>query len=194
MLTYPPDPAPFRIAGLDPGTDTMGVATIDVFLGTDRIELIEVHTFSGDQLARSYRDVIDVHGDRAARLMAHEDNLYGYFTYMRPHCVIAESPFMRKFPQAFAALTLCIETIRRAIYRYHAFIPLLMIDPPTVKLAVGVKGKGTTKDDVKRGLIKLIASGRLLNPYMIDIEALDEHSVDAIVVAFTRAEYLTANF
>jgi hypothetical protein len=195
MLNFPPDPAPYRVVGLDPGTDTMGVATIDVFLGMDQAPvLVEVQTFSGEQLGRAYRHVSEFHGDRVARLVAHEENLLGYFMYLQPHCIISESPFLGRFPQAYAALVTCIEAIRRAVIRYSAYMPLLQVDPPTVKLVVGVKGRGTTKDDVKRGLLQLIAQGRLLNPYQIDIEGLDEHSVDAIVVALSRAEYLLANF
>lgn len=195
MLPFPTDPTPYRVVGLDPGTDTMGVATIDVFLGMNQAPmLIEVVTFSGEQLSRNYRSVVRYHSERTARLLAHEDNLVGYFGYTMPHSITAESPFLSRFPQAFAALTLCFEAIRRAVYRYNAFMPLIAIDPPTVKLCVGVKGRGTTKDDVKRGLLKAIAAGRLLNPYQIDIAALDEHSVDAIVVALTRAEFVQANF
>ncbi len=194
MLPYPPDPTPFRIVGVDPGTDTLGAATLDVYLGTGQVCLVEVRTFSGEQLARDYRDVEIIHGARVARLLAHEDNLYGYFCYTQPHCIISESPYLGRFPQAYAALTDCISSIRRAVMRYSAFMPLLLIDPPTVKLAVGVKGRGTTKDDVKQGLKQLIASGKLDNPFQVDIDALDEHSVDAIVVAYVRAAQLIEDF
>lgn len=185
MLTLPAVSERFRIVGIDPGTDTLGVAGIEVDLATREVVLLEVRTFSGTQLARHYPNVVAVHGERTARLWAHEDNLYGYFTYMQPHCVISESPFMGRFPQAFAALTECMAAIQRAVYRYDPFLPLLTVDPPTVKKLVGVQGKGTTKDDVKRGLLNLTY---LQNPYNIDIASLDEHSVDAVVVALTRAD------
>lgn len=194
MFPYPPDSRPYRIVGLDPGTDTFGAACLDLDLGTKQLELVEVNTFSGEQLSRSLPYVAQVYGDRTARLMAHEQNLLGYFKYLQPHCIISESPFLGRFPQAFAALTECVSAIRRAVMQYDGFMPLLVVDPPTVKLAVGVKGKGKTKDDVKDGLQKLIASGKLLNTVGVDIDALDEHSVDAIVVAYTRAEFIIANF
>lgn len=194
MLNYPPDSRPYRVVGIDPGTDTLGVALLDVFLGTKQVVLVEAHTFSGEQLARAYPYLAQYYGDRVARLTAHEDNLYGFFVYAQPHSVIAESPFLRKFPQAFAALTECVSHIRRAVMRYNNFMPLLTVDPPTAKLQVGVSGKGKTKDDVKQGLVKLIASGQLLNPYEIDILALDEHAVDSIVVGLTRANFIRSNF
>ena len=195
MLPFPPDPTPFRIVGVDPGTDTLGAATLDVYLGTGQVCLVEVHTFHGERLIREYREIESIHGHRVARLLAHEDNLFGYFSYTQPHCIISESPFLGRFPQAYAALTDCISSIRRAVMRYNMFLPLLQVDPPTVKLAVGVKGRGTTKDDVKRGLMKLLVeTGKLQNPNQVDIEALDEHSVDAIVVAYTKAAQMVADF
>lgn len=194
MLPYPTDPTPFRMVGLDPGSDTLGAACLDLELGTRRVTIVEARTFSGTQLARAYRHVQEVHGDRAARLMAHEDNLYSYFCYTQPHNVACEAPFLSRFPQAFATLTLCVENIRRSLYRYHPFLPLVTIDPPTVKLSVGVRGRGTTKDDVKVGLKRVIAAGQILNSYDIDIDALDEHSIDAIAVAYTQARYVMDNF
>lgn len=194
MLQYPSDPTPYRLVGVDPGSDTLGAAVLDLDLGTDRITLMEARTFSGEQLSRAFRHVEEVHGGRAARLMAHEENLYQYFCYAQPHSVASEGPFLARFPQAFATLTLCVENVRRSLYRYYPFMPLVIIDPPTVKLSVGVKGKGKTKEDVKIGLKRIIREGRILNPHGIDINALDEHSVDAIVVAYTQARYVISQF
>lgn len=190
MLQQPLDPRPLRIVGIDPGTDTLGAATLDVDLATRRVALLEVRTFSGMTMARNYPNLAFVHGDRTARLRSHEDNLFGYFNYMQPHNVVCESPFLGKFPQAFAALTECISYIRRAVWRYDPWMPLLLVDPPTVKLLVGVKGRGKTKDDVKQGLLDFQG---LDNPFNIDISSLDEHSVDAIVVALTRAMFILEN-
>jgi hypothetical protein len=97
---------------------------------------------------------------------------------------------MGRFPQAFAALTECLTAIRRAVLRYDDFKPLLLVDPPTAKLAVGVKGKGSVKDDVKQGVLSL---RNLLNPDNIDIQNLDEHSIDAIAVAMSRAKFILDN-
>lgn len=193
MLTQPQGSTRYRIAGIDPGTDTLGASMLEVDLATRDILILEAQTFQGDKLGRNYGNVAAYHGDRIARLIAHEDNLYGYFMYGQPHSIICESPFLGRFPQAFAALTECISHIRRAVMRYDTFMPLLQVDPPTVKLAVGVKGKGTTKDDVKKGLLAKIAVEGIQNPNDIDIGELDEHSVDAIVVAYTRAHFILSN-
>ena len=190
MLQHPLDPRPLRIVGIDPGTDTLGAAALDVDLATRRVALLEVVTFSGSQMARAYPYISHVHGDRTARLRSHEENLYGYFHYLQPHNVICESPFLGRFPQAFAALTECVSYIRRAVWRYDPMMPLYLVDPPTVKLLVGVKGKGKTKEDVKQGLLRFQG---LENPSNIDISSLDEHSVDAIVVALTRAMFILNN-
>lgn len=189
MLTLTPSQRAYRIIGIDPGTDTLGVAVLDLDLLNGQISLVEARTFDGTQLARPYSAIAGVHGDRQARLLAHEDNLYGYFNYIQPHSVIAESPFMRKFPAAYAALTECIVHIRRGLMRYDAFMALHMVDPPTAKKAVGAVAKGSNKDGVKTAILKLPT---LLNPYRIDIAALDEHSIDAIAVGYVRAQELAS--
>lgn len=194
MLVQPQGSTRYRIIGIDPGTDTLGASLLEVDLATRIIDILESQTFEGSKLAKSYENIAAYHGDRTARLIAHEDNLYGYFVYAQPHSIICESPFSNKrFPQAYAALTECVSHIRRAVMRYDGFKPLLQVDPPTAKLAVGVKARGTTKDDVKIGLLKAIKAGHLHNPNNIDIGELDEHSVDAIVVAYTRALFILSN-
>lgn len=191
MLFQPDNPTQYRIVGIDPGTNTLGVAAVDVDLVTKEIVLLDARTFDANSLLYAYGNTVQWHGERVARLLAHEDTLYGYFRYLGPHSIISESPYMGRFPQAFAALTECLTAIRRAVMRYDTFKPLLLVDPPTAKLAVGVKGKGSTKDDVKNGVLSL---RDLLNPDNIDIRNLDEHSIDAIAVAISRARFVLDHF
>lgn len=174
----------FRILGVDPGSDTMGVAVIELNMLTGSIGLLEANTYSGHALMKTVPHVLEVHGPRTARLWGHQENMERLFRLHHPQMVVSESPFLGRFPQAFAALTECISAIRRAVYMFDPLMPLLQVDPPTVKLAVGVKARGTDKDDVKRALIKATFYE---NTGGLDIASLDEHSVDAICVALTKA-------
>lgn len=177
----------------------MGAGVIDLDLVTGHVAIVEARTFDASQLIRQapFPQLVEIHGERYVRLLAHEENLVGYFSYWQPHNVVSESPYMGRFPQAYAALVECVNAVRRAVYRYDAFKPLIVVDPMNVKLAVGVSGKGQkrgntdqiNKHAVKAGLINLINSGNLLNPSLIDIDALDEHSVDALAVAYSQAKY-----
>lgn len=166
----------------------MGVAVIDLELLTGTKTIVDVRTFDADKSLVHYRNAVNVYGERTARLLAHEHGLATYFHLYRPHAIISESPYMGRFPQAFAALTECVTAIRRAVMTYDRFMPLHMADPMTVKAAVGIVSKGRkdkaalSKENVKAAVLQQ----PLLNPGGFDLNALDEHSIDAIAVALSR--------
>lgn len=188
MLTYPAHPIPYRVLGIDPGSVTLGVAVLDFDLDTRTVELVDARTFDASKGLAAYRNVVAIHGERVARLIAHEQGLWTYFCTMRPQAIVSESPYLGRFPQAFAALTECITAIRRAVLQYDPFMPLYMADPMTVKAAVGVHGKGRKdkqalrKENVQAAVVAL----PLINRTGIDLTQLDEHSIDAIAVAMSR--------
>lgn len=183
MLIYPEDPTRYRIIGIDPGTMMLGISVLEVDLATREVALLAVYTFDGVQLARRFHNVSEVYGDCASRLMAFEEHLLVFFDEVQPHSIIIESPFFKRFVQAFAALTDCISHIRRAVYRHNRFLPIFTIDPPSAKMAIGAPGNAT-KDQVKE---KLATLSNLSNPNGIDLSLLDEHSTDAIAIAYSRA-------
>ncbi len=190
MLGDYTDPAPFRIIGIDPGTETLGVSVLDVHLDTNRIALQYAATYTATQLIRLFnlQWISSVHGEKVARLKAHEENLYSLFTSFQPHEIVSESPYLGRFPAAYAALVECMSTIRSAVMRYDFRMPLYTLDPPTVKASLGVSGKSGDKTLMREGLLKL---NDLENPNRIPIEQFDEHSIDAVAVAYTRARYVT---
>jgi Holliday junction resolvasome RuvABC endonuclease subunit len=174
----------YRILALDPGTNTLGSAFLDVDLVRQSMVVAGATTYKAASMSLDYDSYRDTHGDRAARLRAHEENLVHLMAIWRPHAVVCESSFMGKFAQAYAALVECICSIQRATYRYNPSLPLIVIDPTTVKKSTGMVGPLRGKDPVRDAL-------RLI-PYLqyapgINLEALDEHSVDAIAIAHWRA-------
>lgn len=186
MLALPTGDTCYRIVGFDPGTDTLGAAWLDVDLERKAIVLREVHTFNGAKMAKLYQWTVGPHGDRFSRLYAHENNLFDFFEWVRPQQIASESPYMRKFAQAFQALVECIEHIRRALFRYDPNLVLDLVDPMTAKQATGMMiKKGSTKEDVKKAVLALQG---LENPMGYDLASLDEHSIDAIAVAYWKAK------
>lgn len=189
LLQYPTHSVPMRIVGIDPGTNTLGVAVIDLDLQTGQRTLIDARTFDVTKNQQPYHNLFDIHGDSVGRLQMLEDALVNYFEWFQPHAIISESPYLRaRLVSAFRALTRCLDRILQAVIRYDRFKPLHLADPMTVKAAVGVHSKGSknkealSKDKVKEAVMKL----DLLNPGQIDLSALDEHSIDAIAVACSR--------
>ena len=174
----------YRILGIDPGTNTLGTGIIDINLSTRRLMVVSAQTFVGQAMASTYAYYSEIHGQRAARLKAHEENLFLYMCQTQPHSVICESPFMGRFAQAYGALVECIASIHQALYRYNPSLPLKMVDPTTVKKATGMSGPLRGKDTVKQALSEL---DYLHYVPGVNLALMDEHSVDALAVAHVRA-------
>lgn len=173
-----------NIIGIDPGTNTLGFSVIYFDCKTLTILSTFATTFIGEKLSR-YDDYSRfLHGDRFMRLRAHEENLLHLFRQFQPFQVVAESNFMNtRRPQAYGALVETVSAIKSALYRFDPWKPLYLIDPPTVKKAIGAKGNAD-KEEVKRCLLKL--EDDLHYQGDIPITALDEHSIDAIAIAYQR--------
>lgn len=172
---------PLRVVGIDPGTETLGFSVLDLSLSTGAVHVVHSETIVAQKFLSDYRIEETTHGGRTARLMALEDRVFIMLEQFQPNAICAESPFLRKFPMTFAALTECISYIRRAVMRYDRFKPLEVVDPPSAKMAVGMTIKrGATKDDVAVSVAQL----PLTYEEGINLSELDEHQIDSIAVAY----------
>lgn len=183
MLVMPDTCPVYRVMGIDPGTDTLGLSVLDLNLTDCSIVIRQAMTVSGERNSRRYTHFNEVYGDKAARLYAHETFLLNAMQCWMPHSIISEAPFLGRFPAAFAALVECLSSIRTAVNQYDCSLPLLTVDPPTAKKAVGVVKKGSTKDDVKAGILSMLGPKFRTD---INVAELDEHSIDSIAVAYSR--------
>ncbi len=171
-----------RLCGIDPGSNTLGFCSIEFSVDTLDIYSTEACTFIGTKLPAQIHTA-NVQGDRIARILAHEENLYRCFEYHRPLTVVSESPFYSsRMPNAFQALLEVLNAIRQALLRHNNLMCLEIIDPPSVKKAVGAPGNAG-KDEVKAAVMKL-TDLNFQGP--VPLALLDEHSIDAIAVAYSK--------
>ena len=175
---------PFRILAIDPGTDTLGLAIIDIDVVHQTKTLLRAYTYQ----ASKWIDDLQQHNqwehqdDKYLRLYRHTENLYGILQYYQPHLVVHESAFMGKFPKAYQGLVECLYSIRQAVYRYNPYIPLIGITPMEVKYQIG----GVKKDEVYQALTKITD----LNNLNLILPTLDEHAVDSVAIGYTKANQL----
>jgi Holliday junction resolvasome RuvABC endonuclease subunit len=183
MLRMPAHSASIiSIIGIDPGSTCLGTSILWVDLSTMKIIASSAKTFRGDRLGQELWTA-ELFGDRIGRIASLEEELVHLFRHVQPYMIASESPFMSmRRPQAYGALTEVICAIRRAVMRYDMWKTLYLIDPPTVKKAVGASGNAD-KEQVKS---KLMALPDLQYSGDIPIARLDEHSVDALAVAYGR--------
>lgn len=143
----------YRYVAIDPGTDTLGLALCEINLRTRVLTVCDVMTLKGSSMITTTPGYVEIHGEKQARLHMLEEALYSVFVHWRPDAVVSEAPFMGRFAAAFGALVECMQSIRNAVRRYRAYMLLETVDPPSAKKSVGVKAKGSSKDDIQKAVI-----------------------------------------
>lgn len=189
MFYVPSDSPHARIIGIDPGSEMLGVSCLTIDVRTLDIINTQACTFTGSKLNMNLW-MEQIHSTRFSRIAAHKENLKHIFQICQPVAIVCESPFYNpRRPNAYGVLVETLDAIRHSVWEYDQCIPLDLIDPPTVKRAVGGKGNAD-KIEMKR----LVLSLPDLNfTGTIPLECVDEHAIDAIAVAYSRIiHYRTA--
>ncbi len=181
MLPLPTDgEATACIVGIDPGTVKLGLSCITYRVDDFKILKVEALTLDGSKLSTNAW-LSRMYGDRAGRVKALGEWLYDYLLEKEPFGIASESPFYnQKRPNAYGALKEVICALRDNVWSYSIRKPLYMIDPPTVKRAVGAAGNAD-KDAVKKAIVNHLVLGE----HLANLAVMpDEHSLDAIAVAY----------
>lgn len=181
MLTMPEDsPTTACIVGIDPGSQTLGLAILEFDTTTKEIVKTTAITYVGTKLPYMSDWITKLHGERAARIIAHRENLTEIFKSINPTAVYCESPFYNPGrPMAYGALVEVLSAIRLSIINWSQWVGLESVDPPTVKKAVGARG-GAKKDEM------MVAVQAMEKELKLDKSPseYDEHCIDAIAVAY----------
>ncbi len=174
----------FRIMGIDPGSRCFGISILDYDLDTGKVYLRHAETFHADRFLTDVSPEL-VLGDRGARHAKCREFLIERLHYFNPVLVSCESAFMKlKFVSAFQSLVEGIVMAREAVWDFKNTLPLFLVDPPTAKKAVGAPGKGGDKEAVRKAVKKLITEKTLYVDSELDIDELDEHSIDSIAIGY----------
>ncbi len=181
-----------NIIGIDPGSQTLGLSVLSFDVTTLEIVSTQAQTFIGDKLPFYDPYTVTTHGERLARIYAHRTNLFNILCHYRPITLVCESPFFNpRRPNAYAALLEVMAEVRNGLRMYDPYMTLITIDPPTVKKAVGAAGNAD-KEGVFNALLK--KQEELKFTTMNNIQTLDEHSVDAVAVAYCRYNHYLNQF
>jgi Holliday junction resolvasome RuvABC endonuclease subunit len=171
-----------HLISIDPGSNTLGFCLIEFSVVTYNIYSTQAMTFVGDKM-NCNQWFAEIHGARFSRIQQHRENLYRQFITYLPIAVVSESPFYSsRHPQAFEALLEVVAAIRQALFDYDPNMTLDLIDPPSAKKAVGAPGNAG-KDDVHNAVLRL---HDLNYSGIVPLECLDEHSIDAIAVGYSK--------
>ena len=178
------------IVGIDPGSENLGIAVLEFDLTILCITKTTAKTIVGSKLMKKNSWAIELHGERASRIEALQEAILDVLNQNNPIIVVCESPFFSsRMPSAFGVLVEVMLAIKQAVSKFSVWKLVHFIDPPTVKRGVG--GKGNADKFKMKELVCNLSD--LCYHGNIAIADLDEHSIDAIAVAYTRFKELTSN-
>lgn len=172
----------FRIMGIDPGLNNLGIALFDIDYSNRTIVRIEAFTLVNDKLKDESGLDLDTHAERTIKLMKLRNTLLNIVSANKPYMVACESPFYNRFrPTAYAALVEVIRLIHMTIIEHNGNTVFQTVEPLLVKKHIGA-GMQTGKLDVKKAVS---LKPELMSVLVNDLNSLDEHSIDAIAVGYT---------
>lgn len=173
-----------RILGIDPGNTTMGVALLDLSVPEMTLTLAHAYTVDSTKQYDNRHYLLEHRSERHLRQKIMSQSMTRALRFYEPDLVAIESPFMHRLPQAFAALTELMLRLEDAVEEHNVSFHITKIAPVKAKKAIGVKdikSKSSVKDALKKKKVSI--SER-------QWESMDEHSIDATVVAFTVAQQI----
>lgn len=170
------------VCGIDPGSMHCGLSALTVEWTTWTVCGLEAQTYK-PPIHLGLRDVEEPL-DRYARISYLQERLENAFRQYRPAMIYCESPFYNRLrPGAYAVLVECVYMVRQAARAYDHSVKFGVYEPSIVKKTVGATAHGN-KIAVKDALFLIDDLKPWLgDPYSCD---LDEHSLDAIAIAYTH--------
>ncbi len=171
----------YTIIGIDPGINYTGIS---VYTLTDYNQLVSIEAFTIRPSSIDTRIVedIDIVGERYIKLNSLRCTIASICNHYKPSAVICEGPFYSRFrPMAYASLVETLTFIRQGVYSYNPYISIVVIQPLLIKKTIGA-GVMDGKVDVTRAIN---AHPELISVLVNDLYELDEHSQDAIAIAYT---------
>jgi Holliday junction resolvasome RuvABC endonuclease subunit len=171
---------------IDPGTNTLGVSILSLDLEYGVITVEFVTTLVAENMVRPYESIVTYHSERFTKLYALQNSLTYLMSQFQVHAVVSESPYLGRFPQAFAALTECMSMLRNAMLNFDPYMYLFTIDPATIKTNVGVSGKSGDKLLMRKAVMDLWNRQEIQISNGIILSELDEHSIDSIAAGYSR--------
>lgn len=174
-----------RILAIDPGTTSTGFAVVDYDLVDQRIHVPFAQTFHRKDILKAKPWMAEVYGDRQTAVHGYGEIMRWLLHTWEPTDVISEAAYLARMINAFRALTEIATALRTEVMNWDVTVPYHTIEPSPVKRNMKVSGKSSDKEEM---LIALKQRSDVTYPVPNFLDALDEHSIDAICVALYRID------
>ena len=181
-----------RVMSFDPSTTNLGISVFDVNVMVRKpFELIYSNTIYGEKVIEHVNPQFD---DRAgtgvaARSYGLMRSVIKLVNIYEPDTAICEDNFLGVSPKTFKQLIQAVAQIREAVNSVDG-LHLSYVPPREAKDIVGANFSATQKEDVHKGILKY----RWLKSKGIDLNLLDEHSVDSVAIGLFRCEQIAKDY
>ena len=168
--------------GIDPGLSNLGLAVITVDGYSNEVLSVTTKTITPDKIKFDYGLDSETQRDRVIRLNRLREELIKELHYYKPITVACESAFYNpRTPGAYAPLVESIAALQSALMEYDSNIYLHTLAPLLIKTSIGAK---TTRDKnlVKQALLEK-SDLNIPDGYL---DALSDHAIDALAIAYTH--------
>lgn len=172
-----------RVLGIDPGITNLGAAAFEV----DPYELKPFKLVYADTLQGEYNEFgVSKQNPTQLRALGLHRAYSHIFELIKPHVVSCEDNFLGPSAQSFKRLIEIVSFLHLHNSLSGDRVGFIQVLPRLAKQIVGADFKGTTKDDVTKGLKEC----KFIDLNGFDLDKLTEHANDAILLGlYTCVQY-----
>ena len=175
----------FTILGIDPGTNTAGYAIVLADIVSLQVYHAEAWTVNASHLISKNDWPVQLYGERFAKVEQQKLTFRNVLEKYNPLIVACESPYYNPHrPEAYAALLEFLHGIRDTLYMWDRQMVLNLVEPAPAKKNIGVKGNSGDKELIRAAI------ANCPDYRMVDTSTLDEHSIDALLIAKYKLDEL----
>lgn len=171
----------YRILSFDPGSYFLGMAVSD--LNKDlTLSVLHAETFKVERAIDIDSHDCALYGERYMRIRAISEYVNKCFETWYPSASVIELPYLGKQASAFGSLKEIVLTLRNACINANPNRHPFLYEPSVIKKAAQVSGKSGDKSL----MLKAVTTLPDLDISNIDVQQLDEHSIDAILIGYAH--------
>lgn len=191
MFEIVKSPDHVRVFGIDPSTQCMGVTVIDVNVKKQEpFKLLYMNTIFGEKnlydIPTQFDDTAETGVMARSFGMMRATNIL--IQIFEPDTGICEDNYLGASPLTWKQL------IQAVSLQHNAFadnnVHLSYVLPRLAKQIVGADFKGSTKEDVQKGVMEY----HWLDAGDIDLSLADDHSADSVAIALWRCEQIARDY
>ena len=174
----------YSILSFDPGLTTLGWS-FNIYDSEKNLMTVKKYgTFKASKMASKQKEPSEMYGQRLIALNLLEAEICRLIDYYKPMYIASEDIFLHiKHVNAFAALTLCLHTMRRAAYSRNKVIYTMA--PCDIKKVTTDKATAD-KEAIQKSIIannNIVIQESKQNP----INKMCEHEADSIAAGYSFA-------